>query len=151
MEGSVDPDLLYNQIIRPWKSRLALLYMDRGSWYTDGRILASGSADLTAKLWDVATGSEIRTFKGHADQVKAIALSHDGLRLATASHDATVRLWDVATGQELIALKGHTDFVLFVAFTDDDKILTSASRDQTIRFWRAATEEEVSARDNRQR
>ncbi len=26
LSGSSDPDLLYNQIIRPWKSRLALLY-----------------------------------------------------------------------------------------------------------------------------
>ena len=29
LAGSADPDLLYNQIIRPWKSRLALLYVDR--------------------------------------------------------------------------------------------------------------------------
>ena len=28
LSGSADPDLLYNQIIRPWKSRLALLYVD---------------------------------------------------------------------------------------------------------------------------
>jgi lipopolysaccharide/colanic/teichoic acid biosynthesis glycosyltransferase len=28
LHGSDDPDLRYNQIIRPWKSRLALLYVD---------------------------------------------------------------------------------------------------------------------------
>ena len=28
LRGSDDPDLRYNQIIRPWKSRLALLYVD---------------------------------------------------------------------------------------------------------------------------
>jgi len=28
LEGSDDPDLRYNQIIRPWKSRLGLLYVD---------------------------------------------------------------------------------------------------------------------------
>ncbi|MGD0801837.1 MAG: sugar transferase [Terracidiphilus sp.] len=33
LKGSSDPDLLYNQIIRPWKSRLALAYIDhRGFW-----------------------------------------------------------------------------------------------------------------------
>lgn len=31
LEGKSDPDLTYNQIIRPWKSRLALLYVDRPS------------------------------------------------------------------------------------------------------------------------
>lgn len=39
LAGSSDPDLLYNQIIRPWKSRLALLYVDRASVALDARIL----------------------------------------------------------------------------------------------------------------
>jgi hypothetical protein len=28
LKGSDDPDLRYNQVIRPWKSRLGLLYVD---------------------------------------------------------------------------------------------------------------------------
>jgi lipopolysaccharide/colanic/teichoic acid biosynthesis glycosyltransferase len=35
LKGSTDPDLLYNQIIRPWKSRLALAYIDHSSVPTD--------------------------------------------------------------------------------------------------------------------
>jgi len=35
LAGSHDPDLLYNQIIRPWKSRLALLYIGRSSLPND--------------------------------------------------------------------------------------------------------------------
>ena len=34
-----DPDLLYNQIIRPWKSRLALLYVERRTLAGDLKIL----------------------------------------------------------------------------------------------------------------
>ena len=33
--GSPNPDLLYNQIIRPWKSRLALLYIDKRGFLAD--------------------------------------------------------------------------------------------------------------------
>jgi lipopolysaccharide/colanic/teichoic acid biosynthesis glycosyltransferase len=40
LAGSADPDLLYNQIIRPWKSRLALLYVERRTFSADLRILA---------------------------------------------------------------------------------------------------------------
>jgi lipopolysaccharide/colanic/teichoic acid biosynthesis glycosyltransferase len=37
--GSDDPDLLYNQIIRPWKSRLILLYLSRRSFWLDMKII----------------------------------------------------------------------------------------------------------------
>jgi lipopolysaccharide/colanic/teichoic acid biosynthesis glycosyltransferase len=39
LEGSNTPDLLYDQIIRPWKSRLALLYVDHRSLAADLRLL----------------------------------------------------------------------------------------------------------------
>jgi lipopolysaccharide/colanic/teichoic acid biosynthesis glycosyltransferase len=35
LKGSADPDLLYNQIIRPWKSRLALAYIDHRDFWID--------------------------------------------------------------------------------------------------------------------
>lgn len=39
LHGSQDPDLLYNQIIRPWKSRLALAYIDHSSLSADLRLI----------------------------------------------------------------------------------------------------------------
>ena len=39
LAGSDNPDLKYNQIIRPWKSRLALLYLDHRSLLLDVRII----------------------------------------------------------------------------------------------------------------
>ena len=39
LEGSSDPDLDYNQLIRPWKSRLALVYLDKRSIFLDLYIL----------------------------------------------------------------------------------------------------------------
>ena len=39
LKNSADPDLLSNQIIRPWKSRLALLYLDHRSGWMDLRIV----------------------------------------------------------------------------------------------------------------
>jgi lipopolysaccharide/colanic/teichoic acid biosynthesis glycosyltransferase len=39
LAGSSDPDLVYNQIIRPWKSRLGLLYIERQSLAGDFKIL----------------------------------------------------------------------------------------------------------------
>jgi lipopolysaccharide/colanic/teichoic acid biosynthesis glycosyltransferase len=40
LAGSSDPDLVYNQIIRPWKSRLGLLYVERQTLAGDFKILS---------------------------------------------------------------------------------------------------------------
>ncbi len=54
LEGSPDPDLKYNQVIRPWKSRLGLLYVDAPSSVTrDLSIIAltvRGALDRPAAL-----------------------------------------------------------------------------------------------------
>ena len=61
----------------------------------DGKTLASGSGDKTIKLWDVATGTEIRTLTGHTGGVNSVAFSPDGKILASGSADGTILLWDV--------------------------------------------------------
>jgi WD40 repeat protein len=66
----------------------------------DGRILSAGS-DGCLRLWDVATGKEVRCFRGHSQAVTSMAFSPDGRRALSCGGDATVRLWDVATGREL--------------------------------------------------
>ncbi len=68
---------------------------------SDGRRGLSGSADKTARLWDLATGKELRSFLGHTDEVLHVAFSQDGKQVFTNGKDQTVRLWDVATGKEV--------------------------------------------------
>jgi WD40 repeat protein len=62
----------------------------------DGRLLASGSRDKTIKLWEVASGSLVRTLTGHTDSVFSVAFSPDGRLLASGSDDNTIRLWDIS-------------------------------------------------------
>ncbi len=66
----------------------------------DGMTLASGSTDQTTKLWDVATGRETATIKGHKEGVFAVAFSPAGKTLASGSKDHTVKLWDIPARQQ---------------------------------------------------
>src|SRR3989338_4751557 len=77
----------------------------------DGRTLVSGSWDHTLKLWDVASGRELRTLSGHSNWVTAVAFAPDGRTLVSGSDDGTLKLWDVASGRELRTLSGHSNRV----------------------------------------
>jgi WD40 repeat protein len=62
---------------------------------SDGALLATGSEDNTAKVWDVATGEELLTLPGSGGGVKDVAFSpsDDGAHLAVASADGVVHLF----------------------------------------------------------
>jgi WD40 repeat protein/uncharacterized caspase-like protein len=109
----------------------------------DGKTLASGSWDNTIKLWEVATGQELRTLTGHSSYVTAVAFSPDGKMLASGSWDKTIRFWNLVSGEELRILKGHSGFITAVAFSPDGKTLASASWDKTVKLWDVASGQEV--------
>jgi len=103
-----------------------------------GKLLASTSADKTAKVWSLETGKCLYTLKGHTGRVYSVSFSLNGY-IATASADGSVRLWDARNGSCLNIIQGHTDKVWEVKFSPDGCLLCSGSRDQTIKMWDITT------------
>jgi WD40 repeat protein len=108
----------------------------------DGRTLASGSSDGTAKLWNTDSARELATFAGGAGEVHGVVLSKDGKLLAAGNRYGTVRVWDVASKKALATLKGHTGDVWAVAFAPDGKTLAAGGGDWDqpgeIKLWDTA-------------
>jgi WD40 repeat protein len=105
----------------------------------DGKIIVSGSADQTMRLWDVTKGQLIRTFEGHTNTVQSVAFSPDGKTIVSGSADQTVRLWDVTTGQIERTFLGSTEAVRSVVFSPDGKTILFGGADWTVQLWDIAT------------
>ena len=110
----------------------------------DGKQVLSAGEDGLARLWDVATGKEVRRFgnphpmpedwrPGHSPPAAlAVALSPDSKTLATSDGDAKVRLWDTATGLQKGEVKGLKIDVAALALSPDGKTLAVAGDDGTV-------------------
>ena len=109
----------------------------------DGKTLGTACWDNKTRIWDVATGQPLATFKGHTQLVEAVAFSPDGKILVTGSWDTTAKLWNIATGQELFTLKGHIEGVSVIHFSPDGRMLATGNS-KTTKFWDVATGKEVT-------
>jgi WD40 repeat protein len=51
------------------------------------------ATDNTVRVWELATGKEVRRFTGHEDWVRSVAVTPDGRYVVSGSDDNTVRVW----------------------------------------------------------
>jgi WD40 repeat protein len=65
------------------------------SKHRTSRHLISGS-QKTIKIWDLQTGREVITLRGHTSLVTAVAAAPKAHRLASGSEDRTIKIWGVA-------------------------------------------------------
>ena len=108
---------------------------------SDGRWLVTGSADKTARLWDLSSETPescAHVLQGHTDSINAVAFSPDGRWLVSGSADKTARLWDLSSETpESCAhvLQGHTDSINAVAFSPDGRWLGTGCRSGIAQLW----------------
>jgi WD40 repeat protein len=107
----------------------------------DNHWLVTGSADKTARLWDLSAkdpSANPVVLRGHEDGVSAVAISPDNHWLVTGSWDKTARLWDLSAkdpSADPVVLRGHEKEVYAVAISPDNRWLVTGSSDHMARLW----------------
>ena len=74
----------------------------------DGRLVATGAADGSLKLWDARNGKLLRTLGGNAGGVTKVAFDKASDLVASGGVDSAVNVWRVADGRLLQTLQGQT-------------------------------------------
>ena len=147
-------------------------YVDTFTFTPDGTKLLTGASDGTIMLWDIDSGSVIRTYKiapyspeyRYLCPVSAISFSPDGKKFIAAYKGYSgpftsnsnlyegnlARIWDVNTGQILITIEGHKEFVNSAVFSPDGTKVATCSgtsdtnaKDKTAKVWDSTTGKEI--------
>ena len=100
-------------------------------------IVATGSADNTAKLWDSGNGRKLETLQNHTGWVLGASFTNGGDVLATSSWDKSVCLWNVGSAKLIGALHGHSTGVWTCAFQPQNttNLLCTGAEDGILKLW----------------
>lgn len=101
----------------------------------DAKLLATGSADHTVRLWQIPDGQLLKTLEGHKGPVNGLAVSPDGRVLASAGKDGVAFLWRLPGAETAVKLKGHSQRILCLALSPDGRVLATGGADATIQLW----------------
>lgn len=107
----------------------------------NGKYLAAGSFSGHIRVWQVADGRTLMSFRGHERIVWAIAFSPDSQMLASGGYDCGIKLWEIREGEKngrcLRMLSGHEKWIRTISFSPDGELLASGGDDETVRIWDA--------------
>jgi len=100
-DGSIDVRTIGSDPYDPPDFRLEghSNYIEYLKFHPSGKILASGSADMTLRFWDMKNQSEISSFKVHDDFVTAICFTPDGTRMLSGDYAGRIKVWDFSTSE----------------------------------------------------
>jgi len=106
---------------------------------------ATGSADKTIKIWDLAAGTLKLTLTGHIGAVRGLAISERHPYMFSVGDDKTVKCWDLETNKVVRHYHGHLSGVYSVAIHPALEFIATGGRDSTVRVWDMRSRQQVFA------
>jgi WD40 repeat protein len=111
----------------------------------DGKALAGGAYDMTARLWDVESGKERWSYRSSVAFFiwVAVDFAPDGKTVGVVGWDGILRLLDAASGTDRIPVPGHLGSVGPLAVAPDGRTVFTSSTDESLRLWDVSTGKEL--------
>lgn len=94
--------------------------------------------------YPIPSTKPLRTFKGHIDFIRAVAVFPDKRRMVTGSMDSSLRLWDLKTGAVLKNMEGHRSAVRTMAVSPDGKLIASGDESGVLIAWHGESGETLT-------
>jgi hypothetical protein len=114
---------------------------------SDGKQLATASADNTFKIWRTDDWLEQRSVKAHDGELGSVRFSDDGKYLVSAGDDKKVKLWNLDSRKLEFEFEGHRTGVWRAIFSPTNPdLIASCSYDGEIIFWEIGAENPIRAR-----
>lgn len=105
------------------------------AFHSDGKILASISADNAVRLWQIDSDLSLRVLDTPTSSIAALAFRPERHIIALGLTDNTIRLYNERSGKDIRTLSEHDGPIRDLAYNPSGTILASASKDGTIRLW----------------
>ncbi len=96
--------------------------------------IASGSSDLTIKIWDITQTYPLYTLTGHSDVIRALTVINNEY-LASCSGDQTIKLWSLSSYSIVKSWTASTSLMLALAFDPVLNVLASGDFMQLVKVW----------------
>jgi len=150
--AGVDGFIISSHLIKIWNPHTMSLVatLNHSSWWAtainavafsrDGKMLASGSTD-SIRLWDVATGAEVKRCLNFRNQIFSAHFTFDG-RLAFEDGQGVV-VWDAQAVGDCLA-RMNVRGLMWKSWVGVEKVLswpgdTLVTAADTIKVWRPVT------------
>jgi WD40 repeat protein len=138
--GAEDEQRLPPEVVAAFKGHTEIVYAI--AFNPNGKEIVTGSFDQSLKIWDIASGKELKTLvgpSGHHNLVLCATFSPDGKTIASGGADNAVKLWT----KDGVRSLGHANLVEAVAFNPAGTLLATGSQDGTLRIWDASKGQQV--------
>ena len=115
---------------------------------TDGSYLAVAGGSKAVHIYDTRSRTCVKSFKGHKDEVTALAFRQGTHQLFSASLDRAVNIWSLDDMAYVDTLFGHQSPIVGLDALQGDRALSCGSGDRTCRLWKVPEESQLVFRAN---